>query len=276
MKYEVNFRFQTPHPTSREVLECPSKSWMEKPNWLLKSVFISPFSFYWLSFCSCTRDKMSKNRVRLSHVLSIFLFNPMIFLSMFLCLFVSLGRPTVPMSQRNLPASFWIPPSTDQIHQLPTSYHRQGNSMRLFQQNAPNRTTYYSTGCHATNGSQVSLERTAPNVVHTYAIPVSYTQLPMGVVKRFPPGHPQQGSQPSYKASAPPLTQETDIHCNEVQTSFRFNPGYNTLLVQPEVKPHLPVVPGEPSRANSHDEKRNHISPIYPGELMTTPKREEN
>lgn len=195
MKYEVNFRYQTPHPTSREVLECPSKSWMEKPNWLLKSVFISLFSFYWLSFCSCTRDKMSKNRVRLSHVLSIFLFNPMIFRSMFLCLFVSLGRPTVPMSQRNLPASFWIPPSTDQIHQLPTSYHRQGNSMRLFQQNAPNRTTYYSTGCHATNGSQVSLERTAPNVVHTYAIPVSYTQLPMGVVKRFPPGHPQQGSQ---------------------------------------------------------------------------------
>lgn len=194
---------------------------------------------------------------------------------MFLCLFVFVGRPTVPMSQRNLPASFWIPPSTDQTHQLPTSYHRQSNSMRLFQQNAPNRTTYYSTGCHATNGSHVSLERTAPNVVHTYAIPVSYTQLPIGVVKRFPPGHPQQGSQPSYKASAPPLTQETDIHCNEMQTSFRFNPGYNTLLVQPEVKPHLPVVPGEPSRAK-HDEKRNHISPIYPGELMTTPKREEN
>jgi len=23
MKYEVNFRYQTPHPTSREVSECP-------------------------------------------------------------------------------------------------------------------------------------------------------------------------------------------------------------------------------------------------------------
>ena len=194
---------------------------------------------------------------------------------MFLCLFVFSGRPTVPMSQRNLPASFWIPPSRGQTHQLPTNYPCQSNSMRLFQQNAPNGTTYYSTGCHVPNGSHVSLERTTPNVVHAYAIPVSFSQLPVGVVKRFPPGHRQQDSQPSYKASTLPLTQETDINCNEIQTPFRFNPGYNTLLVQPEVKPHLPVVPGEPSRA-MHDEKRNHISPIYRGELMTMSKREEN
>ena len=68
------------------------------------------------------------------------------------------------------------------------------------------------------------------------------------MVKSFPSGYLQQGPQPLSDPSVPLLAQETDVDCNEKQTSFRFNPSYNDLLIQPEVKPQLPLVPGEPAR----------------------------
>lgn len=161
-----------------------------------------------------------------------------------------LGLPSVPMTQRNLPSSFWNQPSRDQTPQPPTSCPRQSNSLCLFQQNASEGTTYYSTGCRVTNdASHVSLGGTAANAASdTYAFSVSCAQLTAGVVKSFPLGYLQQGPQPLSDSSVPLLTQETDVDCNEMQTSFRFNPSYNHLLIQPEVKPQLPLVPGEPAR----------------------------
>ena len=161
-----------------------------------------------------------------------------------------LGLPSVPMTQRNLPASFWNQPSSDQTPQPPTSYPRHNNSLCLFQQNASEGTTYYSTGCRVTNdASHVSLGGTATNAASdTYAFSVSCAQLASGVVESFPPRYLQQGPQPLSDPSRPLLTQETDVDCNEMQTSFRFNPSYNDLLIQPKVKPQLPVVSGEPAR----------------------------
>jgi len=159
-----------------------------------------------------------------------------------------LGLPSVPMTQRNLPSSFWNQPSRDQTPQPPTSYPRHSNSLCLFQQSASNGPTYYSTGCHVTNNnSHVSLGRTATNADDTYAFSVSCAQLAAEVVKTFPPRYLQQGPQPLSDPSVPLLTQETDVDCNQMQISFRFNPSYNDLLIQPEVKPQLPLVPGEPA-----------------------------
>lgn len=148
-----------------------------------------------------------------------------------------LGLPIVPMTQRNLPASFWNLPSREQTPQ------------RLFQQSASNGPTYYSTGCHVTNNaSHVSLGRTATNAEDTYAFSVSCAQLAAEVVESVLPRYLQQGPQPLSDPSGPLLTQETDVDCDEMQTSFKFNPSYNDLLIQPEVKPQLPLVPGEPAR----------------------------
>ena len=162
------------------------------------------------------------------------------------------------MPQRNLPASFWNPPSRDQTQQTSTSYlWRHSNSLRLFQQSASKGTTCYSTGCHLNNASHVNLGRTATNVDHTRAIPVSYSQPSAVMVKSFSPGYLQL-------LSAPLLIQEAGVDCNEMQTSFRFNPSYNYLLIQPEVKPQLPLVPGEPARANNN-ETLYHITPSHLG-----------
>ena len=160
-----------------------------------------------------------------------------------------LELPIVPMTQRNLPASFWNLTSRDQTPPPPTSYQCHSNSSCLFQQSASNGPTYYSSGYHVTNNaSHVSLGRTATNTDDTYAFSVSCAQLAAEVVKSFPPRYLQQGPQPLSDPSVPLLTQETDVDCNEMQTSFRFNPSYNDLLIQPDVKPQLPLVPGEPAR----------------------------
>ena len=159
-----------------------------------------------------------------------------------------LGLPIIPMTQRNLPASFWNLPSRDQTLQPPTSYPRHSNSSCLFQQSASDGPTYYSSGYHVTNNaSHVSLGQTATNANDTYAFSVSCAQLAAEVVKSFPLGYFQQGRPPLSDPSVPLLAQETDVDCNEMQTSFRFNPSYNNLLIQPEVKPQLPLVPGEPA-----------------------------
>ena len=57
------------------------------------------------------------------------------------------------------------------------------------------------------------------------------------------------------------------MQSNDLQSSsLRFNPRYNSFLVQPDVKPHLPVVPGEPTRTKI-GEKRKDLEE-FPGELL--------
>ena len=145
------------------------------------------------------------------------------------------------MSQRNLPVSFWNPSQKDQSHQhLQTSFNHHGNPINMFQQNH-NTTTHYNSSYHSA-GYHGKYKQNGPNFVRTRAITVSYAQLPTGVVETFSPGlAPQVSAQP-----APSFPQEPDVQSNDLQTSLRFNPSYNSLLVQPDVKPHLPIVPGEP------------------------------
>lgn len=155
----------------------------------------------------------------------------------------------------------------DQSRPRQASFTRHGNATGVFQENQ-DATTHYNNCYHPFTGQRGVYEQNAPNGVHARPIPVSYAQLPVGAVKSFVPGLTQQVSAQSCRAPAPPFPQETAAHCNDLHTSWRFNPRYNALLVQPEVKPHLPVVPGEPRV--KLDRKNNDNAEGFPAELLTT------
>lgn len=169
------------------------------------------------------------------------------------------------MSQRNLPVSFWNPSHSDQSQHLQGSVSRHGNPVHMFQQNH-NPAIHYNSSCPST-GRHGSHNQNGSNFVRARAIPVSYAQLPTGVVKSFTPGlAPQVPTQPC-RAAAPTFPQEAAAQNTVLQpTSTRFNPRYNSLLVQPEVKPHLPVVPGEPS-CKKIEERSKDLEEL-PGELL--------
>ena len=137
--------------------------------------------------------------------------------------------------------------------------------MHMFQKNQ-NTITQYNRSCHST-GHHGNDDQTGPGFVRTRAIPVSYAQLPTGVVKGFSSGlAPQVSAQPC-RAPAPSFLQAAAVQSNDLQpSSLRFNPRYNTLLVQPDVKPHLPVVPGEPT--HTQIEERGKDLEEFPCELL--------
>lgn len=180
--------------------------------------------------------------------------------------YVSSGRTAFPMSQRNLPVSFWNPSQTTQSQHLQTGFSRRhGNSVNIFQQNH-NTTTHYNNSYHST-GHHGNFNHNGPNFVHTRTIPVSYAQLPPGTVKSLSPGLAPQMSVRPFRASAPSFPQESAVQNNDLQpTSLRFNPSYNSLLVQPDVRPHLPHVPGEPPRTRT--DRRSKDLEGFPAELM--------
>jgi len=169
------------------------------------------------------------------------------------------------MSQRNLPASFWNPSQTDQSQHLQGTFHHSGKPIDMFQQNY-NTITHYNRSCHST-GHHGNDDQNGPSFVRRRAIPVSYAQLPTGVVKSFSPGlAPQVSAQPC-REPASSFLQEAAVQSNDLQpSSLRFNPRYNSLLVQPDVKPHLPVVPGEPTPTQI--EERGKDLEEFPCELL--------
>ena len=169
------------------------------------------------------------------------------------------------MSQRNLPVSFWNPSQTDQSQHLQGTLNHSGKPIDMFQQNH-NTMTHYNRSCHSTR-LHGNYDQNGLSLVRTRAIPVSYAQLPTGVGKSFSPGlAPQVSAQPS-RAPAPSFLQEAAVPSNDLQpSSLRFNPRYNSLLVQPDVKPHLPVVPGEPTHTKI--EERGKDLEEFPGELL--------
>ena len=167
------------------------------------------------------------------------------------------------MSQRNLPVSFWNPSQTDQSRQ--GTFSRSGNPIHMFQQNH-NAITHYNKSSHSTD-HHGNYDQNGPNFVRARAIPVSYAQLPTGALKSFSPGLAPPASAPPCRASAPSFPQDTTVHSSDLQaSSMRFNPSYNSLLVQPDVKPHLPVVPGEPTRTKI--EERGKDLEEFPGALL--------
>ena len=188
----------------------------------------------------------------------------------FCYLFIS-GRPSRPMSERNLPISFFNPSQTDQSQHLQGTFNHSGKPIQMFQQNH-NTITHYNRSCHST-GHPGNYDQNGSNFVRTRGIPVSYAQLPTGVVKSVSPGlAPQVAAQPC-RAPAPSFPQEVAVQNSDLQSSsMRFNPRYNSLLVQPNVKPHLPVVPGEPTFTKI-DEKGKDLEE-FPGELLM--RRGEN
>lgn len=170
------------------------------------------------------------------------------------------------MSQRNLPISFWNPSHSEQSpQQLQTSSNCHSNAVNTFQQNH-NGTNHYNNTYHHFTGQHGIYEQNTPNAVRARVIPVSYTQFPSGPFKSFAPGFTQQVPSQSCRVSTSSFPQEFTAQCNDTQNSSRFNPRYNALLVQPEVKPHLPVVPGEPR--GKHDGKGKETVEDYPGKLL--------
>ena len=179
-------------------------------------------------------------------------------------LFIS-GRPSRPMSQRNLPVSFFNPSQTDQSQHLQGSYGHSGKPIHMFQQNH-NAITHYNRSCQST-GHHGNYDQNGPRFLRTRDIPVSYAQLPTGVVRGFSPGLAPQVSAQPYRSTAPSFPHEATVQSNDLQSSLRFNPRYNSFLVQPDVKPHLPVVPGEPTHTKI-GERRKDLEE-FPGELLT-------
>ena len=169
------------------------------------------------------------------------------------------------MSQRNLPVSFWTPSQTDQSQHFQGFYTYHGNPIQTFQQNH-NPATHFNPSCHLNHCGNSDQKGTS--FVRARAIPVSYAQLPTGAVKSFTPGlAPPQVSVPPCRAPAPSFPQDAAVQSTDLQpTSLRFNPRYNSLLVQPDVKPRLPVVPGEPPRTKI--EGRSRDLDEFPGELL--------
>ena len=166
------------------------------------------------------------------------------------------------MSQRNLPVSFFNPSQTDQSQHLPGSFSHSAKPINMFQQNH-NAITHYNRSCQST-GHHGNYDQNGPRFLRARDIPVSYGQLPTGVVRGFSPGPAPQVSAQPCRSSFP---QEAAVQSNDLQSSsLRFNPRYNSFLVQPDVKPHLPVVPGEPTRTKI-GEKRKDLED-FPGELL--------
>ena len=110
---------------------------------------------------------------------------------------------------------------------------------------------------------------TESNFVHTRTIPVSYAQLPTGTIKSDSSG-PQIRVQP-FHAFLHSLPHESALQNSDLEpNSLRFDPSYNSLLVQPDVKPHLPHIPGEPSRTRTDARNKNPVG--FPAE---SPMRRE-
>lgn len=173
------------------------------------------------------------------------------------------------MSQRNLPVSFFNPSQTDQSQHLQGSFSHGGKPTHMFQQNH-NAITHYNRSCQSTghHGNYDQNMQNRPRFLRTRDIPVSYAQLPAGVVRGFSPrSAPQVSAQPCRSTAPASFPQEAAVQSNDLQSSsLRFNPCYNSFLVQPDVKPHLPVVPGEPTRTKI-GERRKDLEEI-PGDLL--------
>ena len=173
------------------------------------------------------------------------------------------------MSQRNLPPSFWNPSHKNKSqHPAHTGSSHHGNSVNIFQQKH-NMMNHYNSNYQPTVRYDNFNRHTESNFVHTRTIPVSYAQLATGTIKSDSSG-PQIRVQPfhAFLHSLPheSASQNSDLEPN----SLRFDPSYNSLLVQPDVKPHLPHIPGEPSRTRTDARNKNPVG--FPAE---SPMRRE-
>lgn len=178
------------------------------------------------------------------------------------------GKSALPMSQRDFPASFWNPTLFKQSQPEEMVSCSQGSTMETTSYCHSNTVNILTmSDCHSntvnnmelnhnaancsSNGSCLftdqhgSSQQTQPSLICARTVPVSYPSYPVG---NFVPGSSQQ--LPAHSVRLPahsyPYLQRFRAHFNDSENCFKFDPIYNPLLVQPEVKPHLPMVPGEP------------------------------
>lgn len=195
------------------------------------------------------------------------------FVFFFMYAFYSSGRPSLPMSQRNLPASFWHQSHTNQFQQPQSPVSHQSNTVNKHQQTNDSK-NHCNNRHHRFTSQHDFLQQDTPNFVRARAIAVPHVKLPAGTFTTFTPGITQQTSSHSCRTSTSPSLQEFPAHCNNSHNSVRFNPGYNALLIEPEVKPRLPAVPGEPRAKLNGSDKIAMES--FPGEILTRARNGEN
>ena len=152
-------------------------------------------------------------------------------------IFLPSGTLGLPLAQRSLPPSFWDPsPSLQSSQQVGASRPTTG----LMQQNDELSTTLYSNQCYAF-GHHGNSEEKGANFIRSRAVPVSFSELPAGAVKSVAP----VSVAPFHSL---PLPRDSAVQHSAPQTPVGFNPCYNAFLVQPEVRPQLPRIPGEPQK----------------------------
>ena len=159
------------------------------------------------------------------------------------------------MPQREFPALFWNPTPTSRSQQVETVCHWHGNTVDVVTISNCHGNAVNSTAANRhVNGSQLftgqygSCQQNLPNLIR--AVPVSHVSLSVG---SFSLGPNQQLPAQFHRASVLPYPYPQKVFAPyyDSQDSLKFDPRYNPLLVQPEVKPHLPTVPGEP-RGKQH------------------------
>ncbi|XP_068704701.1 transcription cofactor vestigial-like protein 2 [Montipora foliosa] len=167
------------------------------------------------------------------------------------------GEPALPMPQREIPASLWNPTLTSHSQQVETVCHYHCHNavdvvtISNCNSNAVNSTAAnrHVNGSHLFTGQYGSFQQNQPNLIR--AVPVSHVSLSVG---SFSLGPNQQLPADSSRAPVLPYPYPHKVfapYYDSHQDSLKFDPRYNPLLVQPEVKPHLPTVPGEP-RGKQH------------------------
>ena len=160
--------------------------------------------------------------------------------------FLCSGEPALPMPQREIPASFWNPTPRRHGQQVETVCYWHSNivDVTISNNTAANR---HVNGAHVFPCQYGRFQQNQPNLIS--AVPVSHVSLSVGSSSLGP-----NQQLPADSSRAPvlpyPYPQKVFAPYYDSQDSFKSDPRYNPLLVQPEVKPHLPL-PREP-RGKQH------------------------
>ena len=162
---------------------------------------------------------------------------------LFFQLILALGKP---MHERNFPRSFWHPEAkllSQQVHiehaqTLPAQQYQRANPRTVFN-HVPRTNNEFNFGnrlhppqCLQTSSySDFSVQRS--NLISNF-----------GCIRMPRPYFTNDTLTCHAEPRADVITGATRIYGPRI--GYGFNPRYNSLLIQPEVNPQLPRIPGEP------------------------------
>ncbi|KAK3754449.1 hypothetical protein QZH41_009232 [Actinostola sp. cb2023] len=157
---------------------------------------------------------------------------------------------SLPMRERKLPASFWRQDRTSSVHMLgqKTDLQSHTNVHHLTTIGYPHTTglqNIYTTATHYQAPYSFRYTETVSFQAPVTSRLISYAKLPVSVMSAHAPNvkltHTQINDRPRCS-----LADTTAVYytCGPT-TGHGFNPRYNFLLVQPDIRPELPLVYGQ-------------------------------